>query len=209
MLKEYMQSLAAARKMTPEEEASLWRQYKEEGNADARQQIIENYQLLVCREALKYTVQEAVTLDLVQEGMVGLMEAAETYDPSHGAAFSLYAVHRVRGRMVDFLRRNGQETPCEVAGREGEGVFPFMTAPDMAFECADRSMLHTEVARAVDRLPAREQDIIRNVFLREQTAAETAHQMDVSTAYVYRLEKRGIRRLRGMLSRLMHDRNKV
>lgn len=206
MLKEYMQSLAAARKMTPAEEMALWRQYKEKGSLDARQQIIENYQLLVCREAMKYAVQEAVILDLVQEGMVGLMEAAETYDPARGVAFSLYAVHRVRGRMMDFLHRNGQELPCEVTEREGDGVFASMTAPDLAFECADRSFLHTEVARAVDRLPAQEQDIIRSVFLREQTPAETAREMDVSTTYVYRLEKRGIRRLRGMLSRLMHDR---
>ncbi|MFR6110396.1 MAG: sigma factor-like helix-turn-helix DNA-binding protein [Dialister invisus] len=39
-----------------------------------------------------------------------------------------------------------------------------------------------------------------------KTVAETANEMDVSTAYVYRLEKRGIHRLRGMLSKLMHER---
>lgn len=48
--------------------------------------------------------------------------------------------------------------------------------------------------------------MIRRVYLKEQTAQETAYAMDVSTAYVYRLEKRGIRRLRGMLSKLIHDR---
>lgn len=62
------------------------------------------------------------------------------------------------------------------------------------------------MSHAVSRLPLREQDVIRRVYLNEQTAAETADAMDVSTAYVYRLEKRGIRRLRGMLSKLIHDR---
>ena len=44
-------------------------------------------------------------MDAVQEGTIGLIEAVERYDPDDGAAFSLYAVHRVRGRVRDFLRR--------------------------------------------------------------------------------------------------------
>lgn len=66
----------------------------------------------------------------------------------------------------------------------------------MAFERADRLSLHEEVDKAMQRLPTREQDVLRNVFLKECTAAETASRMEVSTAYVYQLEK-GIRRLRG------------
>lgn len=45
------------------------------------------------------------------------------------------------------------------------------------------------MSHAVSRLPVKEQDVIRRVYLKEQTAQETAHAMDVSTAYVYRLEK--------------------
>ncbi len=206
MLEEYMRSLASLRKLTAEEERILWKQYKEAGSVDARQRLIENYQLLVCREAMKYPVQETVTLDLVQEGMVGLMEAAERFDPSLGVAFSLYAVHRIRGRMIDFLKQSNQELPCEATGG-GDDVFSLLAVPDLAFETADQNLLHAEIDKAVSRLPGREQDIIRQVFLREQTAAEAADELDVSPAYVYRLEKKGIRRLRGMLSRLIHERN--
>lgn len=206
MLKDYMRSLADIRKLSPEEEAELWRQYKEEESQDARQKLIENYQLLVCREAMRYRVQESSVLDLVQEGMVGLMEAAERFDPSLQVAFSLYAVHRIRGRMLDFLKTMNQEIPCDGTESDGQSVWAGMTAPDLAFETADRSLLHSEIDRAMRRLPEKEQDILRHVFIQERTAAETAEQLDVSTAYVYRLEKRGIRRLRGMLSRLIHER---
>lgn len=206
MLEEYMRSLASVRKMSAEEEQALWLQYKEEGSMDARQELIENYQPLALREAMKYAVQETVMLDLLQEGMVGLMEAAERFDPSQGVAFSLYAVHRVRGRMLDFLKRNQSELPYEAEEAEKNGLFDGLTAPDLAFEAADRSMMHSAVGRAMERLPEREQDVLRHVFLEERTAAETADTLSVSTAYVYQLEKRGIRRLRGMLSRVMHDR---
>lgn len=204
MLEEYKSFLATLTKLSREEEEELWKQYKEKDLLEARQSLIEHYQPLVFREAMKYGLQEAVTLDLIQEGTVGLMEAVERYDPSLGVAFSLYALHRVRGRMLDFLRKNGAEVLLEDG--EEEKVFLTEAIPDTAFESADKSVLNMAVSHAVSRLPLKEQDVIRRVYLNEQTAAETADAMDVSTAYVYRLEKRGIRRLRGMLSKLIHDR---
>lgn len=204
MLEEYKSFLATLTKLSREEEEELWKQYKEKDLLEARQSLIEHYQPLVFREAMKYGLQEAVTLDLIQEGTVGLMEAVERYDPSLGVAFSLYALHRVRGRMLNFLRKNGAEVLLEDG--EEEKVFLTEAIPDTAFESADKSVLNMAVSHAVSRLPLKEQDVIRRVYLNEQTAAETADAMDVSTAYVYRLEKRGICRLRGMLSKLIHDR---
>ncbi len=42
--------------------------------------------------------------DLVQAGMIGLMEAVERFDQAHGIAFEAYATSRVRGAMLDELR---------------------------------------------------------------------------------------------------------
>ncbi len=42
--------------------------------------------------------------DLIQSGMVGLIEAAKNYDPSQGASFETYAGIRVRGAMLDDVR---------------------------------------------------------------------------------------------------------
>ena len=190
--------------LSREEEQALWKEYKEEEEIDARQRLIENYQPLVFKEAVKYGLQEAVTMDLIQEGTVGLMEAVERYDPLTGVAFSLYAIHRIRGRMLNFLNANKKEILLKDG--EEEKVFLAQAIPDMAFESADRESLHAAVDLAVQRLSAKEQDVIRSVYLAEQTAQETADAMGVSQAYVYRLEKRGIRRLRGMLSKLIHER---
>jgi len=43
--------------------------------------------------------------DLIQAGMVGLLEAARQYDHSQGASFETYAGIRIRGAMLDELRR--------------------------------------------------------------------------------------------------------
>lgn len=44
--------------------------------------------------------------DLIQAGMLGLLDAAGLYDPSQGASFETYASIRIRGSMLDELRRN-------------------------------------------------------------------------------------------------------
>lgn len=43
--------------------------------------------------------------DLIQAGLIGLMDAAAHYDPAQGASFETYAGIRVRGAMLDEIRR--------------------------------------------------------------------------------------------------------
>lgn len=43
--------------------------------------------------------------DLVQVGMIGLIEAAQQFDPAQGVLFETFASQRIRGAMLDELRR--------------------------------------------------------------------------------------------------------
>lgn len=72
------------------------------------EQVVERYAFLVKRIAhhLKGRLPANVLLeDLIQAGMVGLLEAARQYDPSQGASFETYAGIRIRGAMLDEVRR--------------------------------------------------------------------------------------------------------
>ena len=44
--------------------------------------------------------------DLIQSGMIGLMDAASHYEDGHGAVFETYASIRIRGAMIDELRQS-------------------------------------------------------------------------------------------------------
>ncbi len=44
--------------------------------------------------------------DMIQAGMLGLLDAARRYDKGQGASFETYATLRIRGAMIDELRRN-------------------------------------------------------------------------------------------------------
>jgi len=72
-------------------------------------QLIEDYADLVKRIAYHLIARlpsSVIADDLIQSGLLGLLDAAEHYDASQGAAFQTYATIRIRGAMLDELRRN-------------------------------------------------------------------------------------------------------
>lgn len=69
---------------------------------------VEDYAYLVKRIALHLMARMPASVqldDLVQAGMIGLLEAAQKYDANKGASFETYAGIRIRGAMVDEMRR--------------------------------------------------------------------------------------------------------
>ncbi|MDF1826825.1 MAG: RNA polymerase sigma factor FliA [Legionellaceae bacterium] len=78
-------------------------------NAQAKEVLVRTHTLLIKRIAyhLLGRLPRSIQLeDLMQAGMVGLLEAATRYDESKGASFETYAGIRIRGHMLDEVRRN-------------------------------------------------------------------------------------------------------
>ncbi len=72
-------------------------------------QLIENNLELVKKIAWQIfgRVQKVVEVeDLIQQGMEGLVSAAQKYSPKEGVNFQQYAQLRIRGSIIDFLRKN-------------------------------------------------------------------------------------------------------
>lgn len=75
-------------------------------------------------------------------------------------------------------------------------------------ELAEQQLLQEKLAQALKRLPDKEQQVLTGIYLEDRSAQNMAAAINVSLGYVYRLQKQGVRRVRGMLSRFMHDFNK-
>jgi RNA polymerase sigma factor for flagellar operon FliA len=79
-------------------------------------QLVEKHAVLVKRIAhhLAARLPDSVLIDdLIQAGMIGLLEAAKNFDGSKGASFETYAGIRIRGAMLDEIRK-GDWTPRSV-----------------------------------------------------------------------------------------------
>ncbi len=86
----------------------LWQRYHRKADAPAENALVEQYLPLV-RSALgrlAMTLPEHVDHDdLNSAGLIGLLQALRNYDPACGSSFETYARLRVRGAMLDELRR--------------------------------------------------------------------------------------------------------
>ncbi|QJR81870.1 RNA polymerase sigma factor FliA [Alteromonas pelagimontana] len=81
-----------------------------------KSQLVEQHALLVKRIAhhlLARLPASVLVDDLIQAGMIGLLEAAKNFDGSKGASFETFAGIRIRGAMLDEIRR-GDWTPRSV-----------------------------------------------------------------------------------------------
>lgn len=87
--------------------AELWRGYKDTGDQELRNRLVIQYSPLVkyvagrVRSGLPQSVEQA---DLISEGIIGLIDAIDRFEPDRGLQFQTYAVSRIRGAMIDSLR---------------------------------------------------------------------------------------------------------
>lgn len=208
MLETYLKELQQIKLLDPEEERALWRAYKNQGSQESRRRLIEQYQPLVFREAMRWHIPRDMLQDALQEGTLGLIEAVERYDYRRNVAFPIFAVHRIRGEILDFLQKENKRSSLSLDEPDENGVTLRDQLPDRAEDLAERTgrqILFEHVAQTLQRLPQKEQIVVEGVYLKDQQQKSLAHDLSVSLPYVYRLQKRGIRRVRGMLSRFIHD----
>lgn len=199
-LAEYVRELQKVTLLRPEEEARLWRAYKERGDVRSRARLIESYQPLVFKVAMHLHLREEIAMDMIQEGTVGLIEAVERYDPTRGVRFSTFATYRIRGRTLNALNR---ERP--VASADGLTEMSEVLLERVQDQGAADSLAHVEdvvvaeqVAALIDRLPMRERRILRAMFLKEEPR-RIAGELRISLSHFYRLQKQAVQRIQAYL----------
>jgi len=87
----------------------LWKKFRETGNEQAREELILGYAHLIKYAAIRifqYLPKGAVEFDdLISYGTFGLIDAINRYDNEKNDRFELYANLRIRGSILDGLRR--------------------------------------------------------------------------------------------------------
>ena len=85
----------------------LFRRFKQEGDAEARDQLIVNHINLVRFLASKFKNRGESLEDLVQVGTIGLIKAIDRFDPERGLEFTTYATPTIMGEIKRHFRDKG------------------------------------------------------------------------------------------------------
>ncbi|MBM7581406.1 RNA polymerase sigma factor for flagellar operon FliA [Caldicoprobacter guelmensis] len=87
---------------------NLWIEYKKHNNIEFRNELILRYSYLVKRVVSRLAFASTSSLDvedLISYGILGLIDAIERYDPSKNVKFETYATFRIKGAIMDQLRK--------------------------------------------------------------------------------------------------------
>lgn len=106
-LQRYLQEISQFPLLSREETEELAIHYKETGDAEAAYKLVSSNLRLVVKVAMdfqKYWMQNF--LDLIQEGNVGLVQAAKKFDPFREVKFSYYAAYWIRAYILKFIMDN-------------------------------------------------------------------------------------------------------
>ena len=92
--------------LSREHEQALSIRWRDDGDEDALHELVSAYARLVISTASRFRNYGLPIGDLVQEGNVGLMQAAARFEPERGVRFSTYAAWWIRSAIQDYILRN-------------------------------------------------------------------------------------------------------
>lgn len=102
----YIKGAMAQKLLSREDEQDLARRWLHNKDEKALHQLIQAYTRLVVAMAHKFKHYGLPLGDLMQEGNIGLLEAANRFDPERDIRFSTYASWWIRSMMQDYVLRN-------------------------------------------------------------------------------------------------------
>jgi RNA polymerase sigma factor for flagellar operon FliA len=208
--------------------SQLWERCRS-GDAEARGMLIERYAPLATAVARRMRVPTGALVgddDLVSAGFLGLIDAVDRFQPDREVAFEAYASLRIRGAILDELRRVDDRGRAErrrlreavTAGGEPE-ISSFTNnlsldaimatgdrdwaAEDEVAERHDREDLRMRVEQALTSLPPRQREVLARYYGEALTLRESATRMGISEARACQLHGRAIENLQRHLAVLV------
>lgn len=106
---------------SPQTQIETVLEYQRTGNKALLAKLIESNVRLVMKIAKSYVRHNCSMEDLVSEGTIGIIDAANRYEPNHGANFTTYAQQWIRARVQEYVQKNSSQ--FKVGGRTVRTLF--------------------------------------------------------------------------------------
>ena len=200
--------------LTPDEEAVLLRRMQQDGDAEAREKLIEHNLRLVAHIVKKYQIPNKDIDELISIGTVGLIKAIDSFDASKGTRLATYASRCIENEILMLFRSNkkqkGETFLHDPIGVDKEGneislIDVLSSDKDSVVEKVESNIqIRALYAKINTALSEREGEIIRMryglVDGKCKTQREIASLLGISRSYVSRIEKKALKKLKKELA---------
>jgi RNA polymerase sigma-32 factor len=146
--------------LDPQEEYMLARRWREEGDRDAADRLITSHLRLVAKIAKGFRGYGLPIADLISEGHVGLMQAAERFEPERGFRFSTYAVWWIKAAIQEYILRSWSLVKMGTSANQKKLFFNLRKAKSRLSALDEGDMRPDQVKLVAKRLGVTEQDVI-------------------------------------------------
>lgn len=206
----------------------LWNEFKSSPTPGLKKQITLNYVKLV-----HYVIHHSKFINLeilddrdyFQFGIEGLSEAIDRFDPGYGTKFETYAIQRIRGKIIDELRKL-QIKPRTTSSQSNEkvvysnvsinnpiddenGFMLYEVIPDEDVKIPDEEAEKNEakemLVEAIKKLNERDRLIISLYYYENLSYKEIANLLNITISRVSQVHSRIIGNLKSKLSLLNEE----
>ncbi len=170
ILQMYLKDIGKIKLLSAKQERELGRQIKEDKSDIAKRKLIQANLRLVVSIAKKYIGQGVLFMDLVQEGSLGLIKAAEKFDYSKNFKFSTYATWWIKQTIIRAITNNSRtiRIPVHMADkiRKYKKIYTSLSIT-LAREPQDE-----EIAEKMG-IPAKKLQAVKRALIKEPISLET------------------------------------
>ena len=193
----------------------LWAQYKVEPTEALKKEIMMQYANLV-HYVIQRTKFGGLTVvderDFFQFGVEGLSEAVDRFDPDYGTKFETYAIQRIRGKIIDELRKlqskpkliGDEDRQAQTVslnrtfdGEDGYQLYETLPADvESPADVADKNEEKEILLEAIKKLPERDRLIVSLYYYENLSYKEISEILKITVSRISQIHSRIVKELK-------------
>ncbi len=159
-LSRYLQEIRKFPMLSPEEELSLARRWKDEGDERAAHKLVTSHLRLVAKIAMGYRGYGLPVGELISEGNVGMMQAVKRFDPERGFRLATYAMWWIRAAIQEYILHSWSLVKMGTTAAQKKLFFNLRRLKAQMSALEEGDLKDEQVAKIAHTLQVPEQDVV-------------------------------------------------
>jgi RNA polymerase sigma-32 factor len=159
-LSRYLQEIRVFPILSPDEELSLSRRWRDNEDMEAAHKLITSHLRLVAKIAMGYRGYGLPVGELISEGNVGMMRAVKRFDPDRGFRLATYAMWWIRAAIQEYVLRSWSLVKVGTTAAQKKLFFNLRRLKGQMQAIEDGDLQPEQVAKIAHILDVPEQDVV-------------------------------------------------
>jgi RNA polymerase sigma-32 factor len=159
-LSRYLQEIRKFPMLTPEEELSLAKRWRDVGDEKAANKLVTSHLRLVAKIAMGYRGYGLPVGELISEGNVGMMQAVKRFDPDRGFRLATYAMWWIRAAIQEYILHSWSLVKMGTTAAQKKLFFNLRRLKGQMAALEEGDLQPEVVAKIAKTLQVPEQDVV-------------------------------------------------